>query len=285
MQSTRKCWSRAELDPRLSACGLRLVVKAVMMDVKKLAKVAGGGGQAAPQIQKQINLPWPDAFRISLRSVLLRLGRAGIAATGIVLGVAFLTYVWSDRIFSDGVEKARLAQEQTLAAAAESVRKPAAAPEAEQGAPDQPVAPDASQSTKAEKDARQLWLVVMSLLVCGIGITNAMLMSVTERFQEIGTMKCLGALDAFIVRLFLIESVVIGVLGSAAGIIIGILFVLLYYGIKEGFSVTAKVDWGSLVMVMLYGLVIGTVLALLSAIPPAIRAAQMPPAAALRSEI
>ena len=39
---------------------------------------------------------------------------------------------------------------------------------------------------------RQIWLVIMALLVCTVGITNAMLMSVAERFREIGTMKCLG---------------------------------------------------------------------------------------------
>lgn len=257
-----------------------------MMDVKKLAQVAGGGGRRSMEVQKQINLPWSDAFRISLKNVVLRLGRAAITATGIVLGVAFLTYVWADRVFSDGVEKARLQQEQTLAAAAESVRKPATSLPPAEGTPTgQAEAVPSGEPTDAEKDARQLWLVIMSLLVCGIGITNSMLMSVTERFQEIGTMKCLGALDSFIVRLFLIESAVIGVLGSLAGLLIGFLFVLLYYGIKAGFSVTAKLDWGALLIHLLAALLIGTFLALMSAIPPAIRAAQMPPAAALRTEI
>ena len=66
------------------------------------------------------------------------------------------------------------------------------------------------------------WVVVISLLVTVIGITNALLMSVTERFKEIGTMKCLGALSGFIRQLFLIESMFIGLVGSLAGIVIGI---------------------------------------------------------------
>ncbi len=268
-----------------------------MMDVKKLAQVAGGGGAKSLQIQAQISLPWSDAFRISLKSVVLRLGRAAITATGIILGVAFLTYVWSDRIFSEGVTKARIQQEQTLAAAAEAVRgggKPAAGGEtasgtatpagAERPAGEAP-APTTAGSEDQERSARTTWLVIMSLLVCGIGITNSMLMSVTERFQEIGTMKCLGALDSFIVRLFLIESVVVGALGSVAGILLGFLFVLLYYGVKAGFSVTAKIDWAELSGYVLLALAIGTALSLASAIPPAIRAAQMPAAAALRTEI
>src|SRR5207249_2216753 len=49
---------------------------------------------------------------------------------------------------------------------------------------------------------RQQWLAIMALLVCFVGIMNAMLMSVTERFKEIGTMKCLGALNRFVVTLF-----------------------------------------------------------------------------------
>ena len=68
----------------------------------------------------------------------------------------------------------------------------------------------------------------MSLLVCFVGITNSMLMSVTERYKEIGTLKCLGALDNFIVKLFLIESGLLGFFGSLGGRdVIGLVFMLL----------------------------------------------------------
>jgi putative ABC transport system permease protein len=50
--------------------------------------------------------------------------------------------------------------------------------------------------------AKQRWIIILSLLVCVVGIVNAQLMAVTERFREIGTMKCLGALDRFVLRLF-----------------------------------------------------------------------------------
>ncbi|HEY3398611.1 MAG TPA: FtsX-like permease family protein [Armatimonadota bacterium] len=252
------------------------------MDVKKLAELGGGGGEKSLVVQRQIMLPWSDAFRISTKSVLLRLGRAGITATGIILGVAFLSYVWSDHIFSEGVEKARVQQEQSVAQAAETVRGTAGSATTEAS---QKQTAEQLAATAKEKAARQLWLVIMSLLVCGIGITNSMLMSVTERFQEIGTMKCLGALDSFIVRLFLIEAAVVGVLGSVAGLIVGSLFVILFYGIKYGFGVVGQVNWAQLSGYMVASVVIGAVLSLMAAIPPAIRAAQMPPAAALRSEI
>ena len=63
---------------------------------------------------------------------------------------------------------------------------------------------------------RNIWIVVISLFVTVIGITNSMLMSVTERFREIGTMKCLGALSAFVRQMFLLESSLVGLVGAVA---------------------------------------------------------------------
>ena len=74
-----------------------------------------------------------------------------------------------------------------------------------------------------EQREKQLWLVSIGLLVAVIGITNAMLMSVTERFREIGTMKCLGALDRFIVEILLFESAFLGLIGSCIGCVVGTL--------------------------------------------------------------
>ena len=56
-------------------------------------------------------------------------------------------------------------------------------------------------------DAYQYWLVAVALVVSVVGITNAMLISVYERYREIGTMKCIGALDQHILMLFLVESI------------------------------------------------------------------------------
>jgi len=124
----------------------------------------------------------------------------------------------------------------------------------------------------------------MSLMVSAVGITNSMLMSVTERFREIGTMKCLGALDEFIVRLFLIESVVLGFLGSLVGALLGHGIMLLVYVAKQS-DVAAMMDWGQMLVYILIALGIGMFLSLVAAVPPAMRAAQMPPAAALATEV
>jgi putative ABC transport system permease protein len=220
-------------------------------------------------VGRQITLPWSRAFEISMRNVRLRLGRAAITAAGIFLGIAFLMSVWITTEAQKAIE-AREREETQL-----SIQRGEAEAEHLAEAPEQ----------RTAERARVIWLIVMSLLVSGVGITNSMLMSVTERFREIGTMKCLGALDSFVVRLFLIESSLLGFLGSVAGALVGGLLMLLVWCLKDSFAITSRIAWGNVALELLLTLVIGTVLTLLAAIPPAINAAKMPPAAALRTEI
>lgn len=240
-----------------------------MIDAKRLARAATETAATGLKIQRQISLPWKDAARISIRNVTLRLGRAAITGAGVVLGIAFLVSVWTGKVITDGLERSK----QQSAMSITQVQGGAAPGQAE------------ADAEKQSRNARQSWLVVMSLLVCGVGITNSMLMSVTERFREIGTMKCLGALDQFIVRLFLIESVVLGFLGSLVGAIVGHLAMLLMSMVKNGGDVAAKMDWGAMLGYLGLAIALGCILALLAAIAPAMRAARMPPAAALATEI
>jgi ABC-type antimicrobial peptide transport system permease subunit len=131
-----------------------------------------------------------------------------------------------------------------------------------------------------EQAQKNTWLVVMSLLVSVVGITNAMLMSVTERYKEIGTIKCLGALDNFIIKLFLIESGLLGFFGSLIGAFVGMIFMLL-----TGTGVLGNVDWGNLLLRFGMCVILGTVLSVIAAVPPALRAARMQAADAMRTEI
>ncbi len=126
----------------------------------------------------------------------------------------------------------------------------------------------------------------MALLVCLVGIMNSMLMSVSERFREIGTMKCLGALDGLIVRLFILEALFMGIVSSTGGCILGMLILFL---VRWG-----GVGWAGAVHGLSFGQVaglfgtcvgIGAVLTLIAALMPAQRASHMPPAAALRTEV
>jgi len=143
-------------------------------------------------------------------------------------------------------------------------------------------------------DAKNWWLVSLSLLVCVVGIVNAMLMSVSERVREIGTMKCLGALDFFIVKLFLLESSFQGVIGTVIGIILG--FLLTFSRSLMAYTYHDKVahQWHfyalryfpglDLVYWAVAALVIGALLSVFAAIFPAYRAAKMQPVEAMRSE-
>jgi len=151
--------------------------------------------------------------------------------------------------------------------------------------------PRGDELTRAAEDRRKaqfrnLWIIVISVLVTVIGITNAMLMSVTERFREIGTMKCLGALSAFIRRIFLLESSLIGSVSSVAGAVFGALFSVVAYGITYGFGlVVGAVQGPWLFGSFLISLAIGVALSVIAAIYPAHVASRMVPASALRSTI
>ena len=133
---------------------------------------------------------------------------------------------------------------------------------------------------------RTAWIAIISILVTVIGIANALLMSVTERFREIGTMKCLGALSAFIRKMFLIESAMIGLAGSVIGTLLGALLSFAGYGLTFGFGlITASLNVGVLAAAAGACVAGGTVLSMLAAIYPANFAARMVPASALRTNV
>jgi len=139
---------------------------------------------------------------------------------------------------------------------------------------------------KKKEKVRNVWIIIISLTVTVIGIANAMLMSVTERFREIGTMKCLGALSAFVRRLFLIESSFMGVVGGSIGGLLGAVFSFCMYGVIYGFPlVMGSVAYGAIAVYFGYSLVAGIVLSIFAALYPANVASRMVPADALRSNI
>lgn len=129
---------------------------------------------------------------------------------------------------------------------------------------------------------KTFWLVVLSLLVCIVGIVNTMMMAVTERFREIATMKCLGAMDSFILKSFLIESGLTGAVGSALGAIIGVLLVILQVSVRYGGSFWSVFPAADLAIVAVVALVCGLALAIIGALLPALKASRMHPIEAMR---
>ena len=140
-------------------------------------------------------------------------------------------------------------------------------------------------SLRRQSDQR-LWLMSLSLFLCLVGITNTILMSVTERYREIGTLKCLGALDSFIVRLFLVESIFIGVIASLLGAGLGCVLAVLQVGAVFEFSLLTA---GTCLRAVLTGIPIavclGTLLTMVAAVYPTYVAARMRPVEAMRAEV
>ncbi len=133
-------------------------------------------------------------------------------------------------------------------------------------------------------DKRTLWLMIISFIVCAVGIANAMLISVAERFREIATMKCLGALDGFVMTLFVMESGIFGLAGGLLGVVMGLLLSLF----KEfmAFGRYAFLFFpGTHVLVGIFGaLALGMFIAMLAALYPSWVASRMAPMEAMRVE-
>lgn len=137
-----------------------------------------------------------------------------------------------------------------------------------------------AESSLTKDDTKMQWLVATSLLMCLVGVTNSMLMSVSERFREIGTIKCLGASDSFIVRVFFLEATILGATGSFAGAAAGV--GLSWVAARAS---GANVAFADCLGITLSATMIGMVMTVLAAVAPAIQAAKMPAAAALRVEV
>ena len=221
------------------------------------------------QIEQQIELPFVESVRISFQSLMIRFWRSIITTAGITLGIAFLVSVWTNSEISEAMKVS--------------------------GRTDQITSFEEEESTGGIS-IKDRWLILMSLIVCVVGIANSMLMAVTERFREIGTMKCLGALDRFVVRLFLLESGFQGLAGAVVGALIGCigsillnlkdfgLDVFFYFPFFPAVGDEGSVRYGVL-LIILGGCVLGMILAVIGAAFPAWRAAKLPPAEAMRTEV
>lgn len=118
----------------------------------------------------------------------------------------------------------------------------------------------------------------ISLLVGGIGIMNIMLVSVKERTREIGVRRAVGARRRDIMFQFLVESVVISLIGGAIGLTLGYLIVWLVGYIEPALPVRLTA-WNVLTAIGFSALV-----GVASGVLPAIRAAELDPVEALRYE-
>ena len=120
-------------------------------------------------------------------------------------------------------------------------------------------------------------VAAISLIVGGIGIMNIMLVTVTERTKEIGICMSIGAKKSDILYQFLIESLLISLIGGVIGVLIGL---GLIYGISEYFNWKMNIDLGSIILAFSFSSIIGIVFGFY----PARKASNLNPIDALRYE-
>jgi ABC-type lipoprotein release transport system permease subunit len=141
------------------------------------------------------------------------------------------------------------------------------------------------QGSSIGVDAYQYWLVAVALIVSVVGITNAMLISVYERYREIGTMKCIGALDQHILMLFLVEAIIQGAAGGIIGYVLGVVAAVLSSGFTTGFNIIFMVPVTELLVYLVGTTILSILLSIIASMYPAWRASKLPPVEALSYEL
>ncbi|MBI5355170.1 MAG: ABC transporter permease [Candidatus Aenigmarchaeota archaeon] len=123
----------------------------------------------------------------------------------------------------------------------------------------------------------------ISLIVGGVGIMNTMYTSVLERTKEIGVMKAVGATNSDIMKIFVLESGIIGVVGGSIGIILGVIIAKAIEAIaaNAGFSILKAYLSPDLIV---FGFAFSLFIGILSGILPARRASRLDPVDAMRYE-
>lgn len=134
------------------------------------------------------------------------------------------------------------------------------------------------ESVAADVNTIFLALGAVALLIGGVGIANVTLLSVMERTGEIGLRRALGATRRAIGAQFMLESVVIGLLGGLVGAALGVAVVV---------AVSATQDWTPILDLRLVAAAAaaGGVIGLLAGLYPALKAAAVEPVDALRSGV
>jgi ABC-type antimicrobial peptide transport system permease subunit len=120
--------------------------------------------------------------------------------------------------------------------------------------------------------------------VSAAGVLNTMLMAVTQRYREIGTMKCLGALDSFVLLSVLLEAAILGLAGAVLGVIMGLVISTLLGVSDYGLSCFQHMRMDGLALKILFVFLAGMLLTTFGAAVPAYIASKMPPMDAMRGE-
>jgi len=223
-----------------------------------MAELAGAERQEIPC---QVSVPWNVVFSVSWSSLRRRFFRSLITMLGVILAIAFLTYMMVQDSVVNALLEARIEALNLL------LQKSGVDVLAVQGT-----------------DTMMILLISLALLTCLVGIVNAMFMSVSERIKEIGTLKCLGAEDSFIVQTYFVESSLQGVLGTTLGILIGLVVSIALCVGSYGGYVFQYFPFGAVLRAIAIALAIGSIISVLASIGPAYWASKKQPVDAMRVE-
>ncbi|MBO3839295.1 MAG: FtsX-like permease family protein [Thermoproteota archaeon] len=212
--------------------------------------------------EESVKFPLSEAFSFSLESIKRRFGRALVTMASIILGISFLSFLLTTGRIVSIMQ----------------------------------------QQSGTAVQAYQIWMAIIAILICAVGIVNSMLMSVTERYKEIGTIKCLGARNGHVLEIFLIEAFLLGLIGGAIGAVSGWGIAALWQYLLPLMTQQGSVQTEALIIAArlwlelnvneplillsnpLIGIALSVFIALISSIVPAYIAAKLSPTEALRYE-
>lgn len=220
-------------------------------------------------------MPWSVIVGVSWRSLRRRLLRSMITMVGVILGIAFLVYM----LVTDYITQALVAMANQSGAGTPlnaSERADLSRLLQEKGV---------DLVAEAAGTSNEMYLLIgLALLICLVGIINSMLMSVSERIKEIGTLKCLGAMDSFVVKSYFVESSLQGVIGTVIGLILGLVVALVVAVFAYAGFLWQAMPWARAAMALGVGLVVGSLLSVVASVGPAFLAARKEPVEAMREE-
>jgi len=213
------------------------------------------------RVPRQQPLSWRVIVRVSLAGMQRRLMRSIVTVSCVVLALAFLSYML---VLADVTEALVALNDAALNVALQDH--------------------GVDIYAETQTDPMTVLLIGLALLTCTVGIANSMLMSVTERVREIGTLKCLGARDRFILRSYLVESSLQGLCGAVVGILLGCLIAVVISAITYPGYVARAFPFLPVMRSIGLSLVCGMVIAIGASLWPARVAAHKRPVEALRVE-
>ena len=135
-------------------------------------------------------------------------------------------------------------------------------------------------------DMMAFFIKLMLIAVVLVSIMNVMIMAVYERIREIGTIAAIGTLPGKIRSMFVLEGLFLGTMGAAAGVLIGVMIILILnrvgitfdFGRQTGLILSATIGLADVVFIS----VIVIVISVIASLQPALKASRMEPIKALR---